>query len=202
MQFLTSIVYGFILVLSTVSAEPKITVPPQIAPHDHKSEGLQIFEPSKLPGTLFGFCGAWAVAVQARILHWLSGEPTLDEWEETTDDLGVDRMTGGVSVEDLTSYYTRRGYKVEFVDIKPNDCNAQYYAAHKLDENDVVMILMFNNLVGGHVETVVGVESCVIETNSWGVEGHITYKNRFNHTHMTMFNIEGVTSVLLIAKKI
>lgn len=181
---------------------PNTVVPRNQKPHNHPLESLHMVDYTKLPGTAWGYCGAWAVEVAERFLGEDSGEPSMTEWKETTEELGVDPLDGGVTIQDLMDYYQVRDFKVSFVELKKNKCDAQYYAAKKLDNQCVVMLLMLPTQavgVGGHVETVLGVEACEIHTNSWGSDGAVSMKGRFSHSNMTVYNTVDMEAFFMIA---
>lgn len=201
MQLILSAIVSVYLGLASLVL-PNTVVPKNQKPHDHPVEHILITEYELLPGTIFGYCGAWAVAVADRFLGNKSGEPTMAEWTKVSEELGVDRLSGGVMIQDLVDYYTRRDFEITFAELRKNSCDPQYYAAKQLDKQCVVMLLMFPTEdvgLGGHVETVLGVEQCVVHTNSWGTDASVTMKGRYLHSNMTVYNDVNMEAYFLIA---
>jgi len=181
---------------------PKPIEPPHRKAHNHKLEQLYMTQEdmANFVGTALGYCGVWAVSVAEDYEGHRKGAPTLEEWQDTAEELHIDRASGGISAESLIDYYQHRNYTVQVLNLQYNKCYAQTYAARALDKGCVVFDLMWLPGVGGHVETVLGVNSCNLETNSWGTKGTISVKNsHFSHSHMTMFDSPWTQSLLVVA---
>lgn len=197
MQAIIAVFASFLLAIASLQA-PKTVKPKNKKPHDYATQALYIENYMALTGTINGYCGPWAVSVAERYLGNKVGEPSLLEWLATSNELEVDPLSGGISVHSLVQYYEVRGFDISFVDLVPNKCDAQYYAAEKMDEQCVVMVLMLAD-IGGHVETVIGSEQCVLHTNSWGTEARVSTKGRYTHSNMTEFNDVKTDAFLFVA---
>ena len=201
MQIILSAIVSAYLGLASLTL-PQTVTPKNQKPHDHPIQSLLITEYKKLTGTIFGYCGAWAVAVAERFQGHRKGEPTMSEWSDISREIDVDRLSGGVGVQDLIGYYERRNYDITFVELKEDKCDAQYYAAKALDKQCVVMLLMVPTEdvgFGGHVETVLGVQACEVHTNSWGTDGRVTMKGRFTHENMSVYNTVPMAAYFMIS---
>lgn len=185
---------------------PTEIFPKKLKPKSHAFESLYITNYQELMGTNQGYCFPWAVAVAKRQEGKTIGEPTWGEWANIERDTHVDINTGGVGVIDVFTYYGDRGYNTEYVEINTDkDCSEYYYAAEKMDEKCVVMLIMYPKEpfpgIGGHIETVVGIDKCSANTNSWGSLATVTTKKRFHHTNMIVYNRLKMASFFMIACK-
>ena len=129
----------------------------------------------------------------------LKQEPTLDEWHAISQELRVDPLAGGISVQSLIDYFAVRDFEISFVNLHVDSCDPQYYTAQKMEQGCVAFALMMAEGVGGHVEAILGSESCKIHTNSWGSEARIDMKGRFTHTNMTIFNDAPTEAFIMVS---
>jgi hypothetical protein len=132
-------------------------------------------------GSRGGGCGTWSTAVCNRILGDTDPNKPVDqvEWNGIAKGIKQD-PNGGSLPQNIDKYYRDKGYCVE-TKVYGGTTADQSELGKKFvsDHCDVKLAFLAANptpppaFINGHVETVTGITSRGIQTNSWGTDGYV-----------------------------